>query len=258
MILLTRYLNLACVCQFRHVGNVFVNNSRQFSARSLLLGLVPDELQGRETIQTQARRDIDTPRAWIIASSQFVEVTRAGKSSRVFATPLARQISRTKSQIIFQTRHAAGTGRDELKFPKNSRHDLETGIFVTHLKTPRIIQWLALLLAITSNPGGLLAATGTGTQIQYLSGTGKDDGVLWDFYCTAGMQSGEWKKIAVPSCWELQGFGVYNYGYVFRARSNEDVTLRPGFASEQGKYKNRNFLRRRTGRARSCGSCSKA
>jgi hypothetical protein len=42
----------------------------------------------------------------------------------------------------------------------------------------------------------------------------------------------------VPSCWELQGFGVYNYGTVFRGRSSsEDVSLRPGFASEQGKYK---------------------
>jgi len=42
----------------------------------------------------------------------------------------------------------------------------------------------------------------------------------------------------VPSCWELQGFGVYNYGTVFRGRSSsEDVSLRTGFASEQGKYK---------------------
>ncbi len=77
-----------------------------------------------------------------------------------------------------------------------------------------------------------------GTIVRYLSGTGKDDPVLWDFYCTAGMQSGVWKKIAVPSCWELQGFGVYNYGTVFRPRNtSEDVSLRPGFASEQGKYK---------------------
>ncbi len=75
------------------------------------------------------------------------------------------------------------------------------------------------------------------TQIKFLSGTGKDDGVLWDFYCTAGRQSGEWKKIAVPSCWELQGFGVYNYGTSFRPRNGEDISQRPGYASEQGKYK---------------------
>ncbi|MGD0904479.1 MAG: glycoside hydrolase family 2 TIM barrel-domain containing protein [Terracidiphilus sp.] len=51
------------------------------------------------------------------------------------------------------------------------------------------------------------------------------------------MQSGAWKKIAVPSCWETQGFGVYNYGTRFRPRNNEDISLRPGYASEQGKYK---------------------
>jgi hypothetical protein len=95
-----------------------------------------------------------------------------------------------------------------------------------------------MLLVFHSGGNVLLAATGYGTVIKYLSGTGKDDGVLWDFYCTAGMQSGIWKKIAVPSCWELQGFGVYNYGTVFRGRSSsEDVSLRTGFASEQGKYK---------------------
>ncbi|HEY5043625.1 MAG TPA: glycoside hydrolase family 2 TIM barrel-domain containing protein [Verrucomicrobiae bacterium] len=102
----------------------------------------------------------------------------------------------------------------------------------------RISICLVLLLAISFNTEELLAATGPGTQIKYLSGAGKDDGVLWDFYCTAGMQSGGWKKIAVPSCWELQGFGVYNYGTRFRGRNaNDDVSLRPGFASEQGKYK---------------------
>ena len=107
-----------------------------------------------------------------------------------------------------------------------------------NMNPSRIIKWLALLLAVHFNPGALMAADAPGTQIQFLSGTGKDDAVPWDFYCTAGMQSGAWKKIPVPSCWELQGFGVYNYGGVFRGRNaSEDVSLRPGFASEQGKYK---------------------
>jgi hypothetical protein len=105
------------------------------------------------------------------------------------------------------------------------------------MNTPRIVARLTLLLAISLNTCGLLAATGPGTQIQYLSGTGKDDAVQWDFFCTAGMHSGVWTNIAVPSCWELQGFGVYNYGFVFRPNRGEDVTQRPGFASEQGKYK---------------------
>ncbi|WP_235833030.1 glycoside hydrolase family 2 TIM barrel-domain containing protein [Arcticibacter tournemirensis] len=51
------------------------------------------------------------------------------------------------------------------------------------------------------------------TQKVYLSGTGNDHTVKWDFYCTAGRNSGKWSKIAVPSNWELQGFGKYNYGF---------------------------------------------
>jgi hypothetical protein len=49
-------------------------------------------------------------------------------------------------------------------------------------------------------------------QIQYLSGTDAAHTVQWDFFCTAGRNSGAWKKIRVPSCWEQQGFGNYNYG----------------------------------------------
>ena len=51
------------------------------------------------------------------------------------------------------------------------------------------------------------------TEKIYLSGTGSDNTVSWDFYCTGGMNSSKWTKIAVPSCWELQGFGKYDYGY---------------------------------------------
>jgi len=36
--------------------------------------------------------------------------------------------------------------------------------------------------------------------------------VKWDFFCTAGHNSGIWSKIEVPSNWELQGYGNYNYG----------------------------------------------
>ena len=51
------------------------------------------------------------------------------------------------------------------------------------------------------------------TQIQYLSGKDKDHTVNWQFYCTAGAKSGQWTSIPVPACWELQGFGKYNYGF---------------------------------------------
>jgi beta-galactosidase/beta-glucuronidase len=50
------------------------------------------------------------------------------------------------------------------------------------------------------------------TEILYLSGLDKDHTVQWDFFCTYGMNSGKWSKIAVPSNWELQGFGSYLYG----------------------------------------------
>ncbi len=50
------------------------------------------------------------------------------------------------------------------------------------------------------------------SRIVYLSGTGSDHTVDWEFYCTGGQNSGKWTTIPVPSNWELQGFGAYNYG----------------------------------------------
>ena len=68
-----------------------------------------------------------------------------------------------------------------------------------------------------------------GTQRQYLSGIGPDSEVLWDFYCSAGRRSGQWDKIPVPSQWELQGFGSYNYGHD-RDRSDEQGRYRMNFS----------------------------
>ncbi len=51
------------------------------------------------------------------------------------------------------------------------------------------------------------------TQRQYLSGLGKDDAIPWEFMSSGGRKSGQWTKIPVPSCWELQGFGTYRYGH---------------------------------------------
>ena len=50
------------------------------------------------------------------------------------------------------------------------------------------------------------------TEIQFLSGTDKDNTKVWDFICTAGRNSGKWTTIPVPSNWEFQGFGNYTYG----------------------------------------------
>jgi len=69
------------------------------------------------------------------------------------------------------------------------------------------------------------------TEIQYLSGTGADKTVEWQFYCSAGMNSGKWTTIGVPSCWEQQGFGAYNYGHdKFETRLNETGTYKYNFS----------------------------
>jgi beta-galactosidase/beta-glucuronidase len=56
--------------------------------------------------------------------------------------------------------------------------------------------------------------------------------VNWDFYCTGGRNAGKWTKIGVPSCWELQGFGTYQYGMRFYGKATPE-----GIADEKGKYK---------------------
>lgn len=68
------------------------------------------------------------------------------------------------------------------------------------------------------------------TQIVYLSGKDAASAVKWDFYCTDGRNSGKWTTIDVPSNWELQGFGTYNYGHDWR---NENIPL----GKEHGLYK---------------------
>ena len=78
----------------------------------------------------------------------------------------------------------------------------------------------------------LTAQTLPQTERQYLSGHGCDDTVEWDFFCTDGRNSGRWTKIVVPSCWELQGFGTYQYGISFYGKAFPE-----GIAGEKGMYK---------------------
>lgn len=54
------------------------------------------------------------------------------------------------------------------------------------------------------------------TEVRYLSGTDKDNRVDWEFMIDKGRKSGEWDTIPVPSNWETEGFGVYNYGHEWR------------------------------------------
>ncbi|HEY4789323.1 MAG TPA: glycoside hydrolase family 2 TIM barrel-domain containing protein [Bacteroidales bacterium] len=72
-------------------------------------------------------------------------------------------------------------------------------------------------------------------QIQYLSGIDNNHTVNWNFFCTDGRKSGYWTTIEVPSCWEQQGFGNYEYG-----RNNFTYGNKYRYASEQGRY-NYNF-----------------
>jgi hypothetical protein len=69
-------------------------------------------------------------------------------------------------------------------------------------------------------------------QVQWLSGTDAKHTVQWDFFCTAGRNSGVWTKIDVPSCWELQGFGNYNYGRDYKTNGKN-----ARFYDEKGMYK---------------------
>jgi hypothetical protein len=81
-----------------------------------------------------------------------------------------------------------------------------------------------------------LSCLGQGTITTYLSGTDKDHTLLWDFYCTDGRKSGEWSKIPVPSNWELQGFGTYNYGHD-KVKGNEQGRYKHEFTTPNTKGK---------------------
>ena len=81
-------------------------------------------------------------------------------------------------------------------------------------------------LSLLALSAGLLAQSSVKTERQYLSGRGCDD------MCTGGNNSGKWTKIGVPSCWELQGFGTYQYGMKFYGKAFPE-----GVADEQGLYK---------------------
>ncbi len=70
------------------------------------------------------------------------------------------------------------------------------------------------------------------TEVVYLSGTDADHTVNWEFYCTDGQNSGKWTTIPVPSNWELQGFGTYNYGHDWRDENKK-------LGKEHGFYRHR-------------------
>ncbi|MEN6334224.1 MAG: glycoside hydrolase family 2 TIM barrel-domain containing protein [Phycisphaerales bacterium] len=79
------------------------------------------------------------------------------------------------------------------------------------------------------------------TEVVWLSGQGRDDPTPWEFFCTGGRNSGQWTTIGVPSNWELQGFGTYNYGHD-KNKGDEQGRYRRTFTVPQGWAEKRVFI----------------
>ncbi|MFN8241525.1 MAG: glycoside hydrolase family 2 TIM barrel-domain containing protein [Bacteroidales bacterium] len=78
----------------------------------------------------------------------------------------------------------------------------------------------------------LALAMANDKKVIYLSGSGAYNTATWDFFCTGGRKSGYWTKIEVPSCWEQQGFGTYEYG-----RNGYSYGPKYKYADEKGLYR---------------------
>ncbi|HWS01232.1 MAG TPA: glycoside hydrolase family 2 TIM barrel-domain containing protein [Prolixibacteraceae bacterium] len=89
---------------------------------------------------------------------------------------------------------------------------------------------LAFLFFLLSGAGTF--ASPTQKTVQFLSGTDNNHTKTWDFFCTSGRNSGKWSKIEVPSHWEQQGFGEYDYGRDYRTYGKKFK-----FSDEKGMYK---------------------
>jgi len=107
-----------------------------------------------------------------------------------------------------------------------------------------VFSFVIMVLSIYSN----LVGDGSKTLRQYLSGVDNRSDVIWDFYCTGGRNSGYWGKIRVPSCWEQEGYGNYNYGrdYYTYGRdykySNEEGIYRYRFYVSDSLQDRQNFI----------------
>jgi hypothetical protein len=66
------------------------------------------------------------------------------------------------------------------------------------------------------------------TEVSYLSGTGSDDAVNWNFTVSGGRRAGVASTIPVPSNWEFFGFGTFTYG-TEGSRSSEKGTYSRSF-----------------------------
>ena len=90
-----------------------------------------------------------------------------------------------------------------------------------------LMKRLLLILVATI---GVLRVEAQPTERIYLSGTDVEHPRTWEFFCSAGQNSGYWGTIEVPSCWEQQGYGGYTYGRFYRTKG-----LKP--SNETGRYR---------------------
>ena len=67
------------------------------------------------------------------------------------------------------------------------------------------------------------------TERQMLSGHGPDDAIPWSFEIDGGGNAGQSGTIAVPSNWQQQGFGHYQYGYDKGPRASDRGIYRRQF-----------------------------
>ncbi len=96
------------------------------------------------------------------------------------------------------------------------------------------IAFAAIVASLTMAQTNTAVAQAQHEERIYLSGHDMEDTEEWDFRVSAGQNAEKWKKISVPSCWELQGFGDYTYGRWYTVKgakpSDETGTYRTTFA----------------------------
>ena len=92
------------------------------------------------------------------------------------------------------------------------------------------IFWMpaAMLFAAVSLPA-LVHAEAPETERQMLSGQGPDDAIPWDFVIDGSRKAGQPSKIPVPSNWQQQGFGHYQYGYDKGPRASDRAVYSRSF-----------------------------
>src|ERR1035438_9256600 len=111
---------------------------------------------------------------------------------------------RSPQEGQLECRNAVGSAVS-LKRPAAQRRNI-------HMPVGRFLVRLSVRYAVLSVVLLASAARAAETETQYLSGLGKDDPVKWEFMCDKGMNANKWSTIGVPSNWQLQGFGIYEYG----------------------------------------------